>query len=325
MSSWSSYPKVYALGHRSINGIFSDPVTIEEKIDGSQFSFGLFHDENGDAYLRCRSKGADLNLIAPEKMFIPALEAVERIKHRLHPGWTYRCEFLAKPKHNALAYDRIPADHLIVFDIAMGLEDYMPYEAKEREARRLGLEVVPRIYQGIVSDPAMLRDVLERTSILGGQKIEGVVVKNYERMSTDKKPMIGKFVSEAFKEVHKTSWKADNPKGRDIIGILIDSYRTPARWNKAVQHLRESGKLTDSPQDIPLLFKEVHTDLLAECGDDIKDKLFAWAWKQMGRGVTAGLPEWYKEQLLNQSFNGPEGTGCVTPSLTSASRPSSTS
>ena len=44
------------------------------------------------------------------------------------------------------------------------------------------------------------------------------------------------------------------------------------------------------------------TDLLGECGDEIRERLFQWAWKQMGRGVTGGLPEWYKEQLLARSF-----------------------
>ena len=70
-----------------------------------------------------------------------------------------------------------------------------------------------------------------------------------------------------------------------------------------VQHLRERNALTDAPQDIPALFKEVHADLLAECGDEIKQKLFDWAWNQVARGATGGLPEWYKEKLLASAFD----------------------
>ena len=39
----------------------------------------------------------------------------------------------------------------------------------------------------------MLRELLQTTSVLGGQKIEGVVVKSYLRF--DKKALMAKFVS----------------------------------------------------------------------------------------------------------------------------------
>ena len=34
MSSWHSYPKVYALGHSAIKDLLLDSVILEEKIDG---------------------------------------------------------------------------------------------------------------------------------------------------------------------------------------------------------------------------------------------------------------------------------------------------
>lgn len=40
MTSWHSYPKVWALGHRETKDIFVSDVIIEEKVDGSQFNFG---------------------------------------------------------------------------------------------------------------------------------------------------------------------------------------------------------------------------------------------------------------------------------------------
>ena len=68
MNSWHSYPSIYNIGHRYVVDLLNEPVLIEEKIDGSQFSFGVF-----DGELKCRSKGAQLNLVAPEKMFIKAI------------------------------------------------------------------------------------------------------------------------------------------------------------------------------------------------------------------------------------------------------------
>jgi hypothetical protein len=298
--SWHSYPSIFALGHRALNELLLDPVIVEEKIDGSQFSFGLFDQEDGERVLRCRSKGAQLNLIAPEKMFLCAVDVVRELP--LNLGWTYRAEYLAKPKHNALAYDRIPEKHLMIFDINTGHEEYMPYAQKAAECARLGLEIVPLVYEGVLDTFANFRSMIDRVSALGGQKVEGVVVKNYNRFGPDKKVLMGKFVGEAFKEVHASEWKAANPSKTDIVDKLIDTLRTPARWNKAVQHLRERGQIEDSPRDIGLLIKEVQADIEKECMELIAEKLAEWALPQIRRGVVRGLPEHYKEELLKRQF-----------------------
>jgi hypothetical protein len=112
--------------------------------------------------------------------------------------------------------------------------------------------------------------------------------------------MMGKHVSEAFREVHSS--KKYKTTGKDRIQMLVEQYRTEARWLKAVQHLRDAGKLNDSPTDIGSLIKEVTQDTLTECRDEIADALFKWGWKQIARGITAGLPERYKEQLLQKQF-----------------------
>lgn len=296
MDSWHSYPSVFALGHKALAELLLDPVLVEEKIDGSQFSWIFF-----DGVYRARSKGAQLNMIAPEKMFSKAIEVIQGLP--LHEGWTYRAEYVLKPKHNALAYDRVPRLYLIVFDINTGLEEYLPWEAKAEEAARLGLEVVPRLFEGQIEDIQHFRTLLDTPSVLGGQKVEGVVVKNYARYGADKKVLMGKFVSEAFKEVRAAEWKAGNPKSGDILDRLIDSYRTPSRWQKALQHLTEAGQIEGSPRDIGLLMKEVPTDIEKECEAEMRDKLWEWAWPHISRGVIRGIPDWYKGKLLEQQFS----------------------
>ena len=295
MESWHSYPSIYALGHRYVSELLLDPVLVQEKVDGSQFSFGLF----ADGY-RCRSKGAQINVLAPDKMFSKGVQQVMALP--LREGWTYRGEYLAKPKHNALAYERVPAGNVILFDISTGHEEYASLGVVQEEAARLGLEVVPTLHEGMVTDIQMFRELLARNSVLGGQKIEGVVVKNYARFGVDKHVLMGKFVSEAFKEVHAKVWKMENPGAGDIVQQLGEKYHSAARWGKAVQHLREAGKLDGSPKDIGLLFAEVPEDIKKECEEEIKEVLFAWAWPKVRRAVTAGLPEWYKDKLLEQQF-----------------------
>jgi hypothetical protein len=74
MSSYHSYPKIYNMGHPQIRELFDSIVTIEEKIDGSQFSFGIF-----DGELKCRSKGKEIVIDAPEKMFNQAVETIKEL------------------------------------------------------------------------------------------------------------------------------------------------------------------------------------------------------------------------------------------------------
>lgn len=295
-TSWHNYPSIFALGHRAIAELLADDVLVEEKIDGSQFSFGFINGE-----FRCRSKGAVLNIVAPEKMFKKAVEFIQNLF--LTPEWTYRAEYLLKPKHNVLAYDRVPASNLIIFDINTGHETYLSYDEKVTEAHRLGLEVVPILQQGRLTNVEVFRELLEATSILGGQKIEGVVIKNYFRFGLDKKILMGKFVSEKYKEVHSAEWKKENPTGKDVLGLLTGKYKTPARWQKALQHLRDAGSIEDSPRDIGLLMKEVWPDIEKECKEEIKEDLYRWASPHLRRGITRGLPEWYKELLMEKQFN----------------------
>ena len=302
--SLHSYPSIYNMGHKAIADLLKQPVYVQEKVDGSQISFGI--GEDGELY--ARSKGCALNLSAPDKMFSNAVATIKDLAPLLTKGYTYRGEYLAKPHHNALTYSRIPNRHIILFDINDAQESYLSYESVSAEATRLGLEVVPLLYTGTVATLSEFRNYLENTSILGGQKIEGVVIKpvGYDLFGRDKKCLMGKFVSEAFKEVHSKEWAKENPSSKDVIALVGDKYTTPARWAKAVQHLRELGGIADDPRDIGLIMAEVPTDVLKECEQQIKDELFAWAWPHIKRHLTRGLPQWYKDELLKRQFNGEE-------------------
>src|SRR6266853_205539 len=306
-SSWHSYPSIFNLGHKAVQDLLKGPVNVEEKVDGSQFSFGNFENEDhtGETWgLRVRSKGAVMNIDAPESLFKEAVDTVKSLKDLLHPNWTYRGECLKKPKHNALVYDRTPKGNVILFDVNTGDQEFLSYEDKSKEAERLGLEVVPLLYSGLLEEIGAFRGFLETVSVLGGQKIEGVVVKplNYDLYGRDKKVLMGKFVSEAFKEVHNRTWGENNPSGNDIIPQLVARLSTQARWQKALQHLREAGEIEDSVRDIGKLMREIPEDVKKECEEEIKDYLFSWAWPHLKRGISRGAPQWYKDHLLRQQF-----------------------
>jgi len=183
-----SYPKIYNMGHSAIRNLFLDDVIIEEKVDGSQFSFMRVVGK-----LECKSHHASVYLEDTTSMFKKAVDTVKKLEPILNPSFVYRCEYLSKPKHNTLIYDRVPKDYLIIFDknVYEQPETYLSYEDKLREAERLGLECVPLLHSGKFKGYDEFCTLLDTVSILGGSNIEGVVIKNYYRFGRDGKALNG--------------------------------------------------------------------------------------------------------------------------------------
>jgi len=290
-----SYSDIQHVAHNAVKDMWTEHVEIQEKVDGSQISFML----NSNCELEMRSKGQQLFEGAPSsKMFQEAIDSIKERKDLLVPGQIWRGEYLQKPKHNSLMYRRIPKGHIVIFDIELSLGRFASPEVRSLMSSDIGYETVPTLFTGIWDLPLTeLTRLLERESFLGGPNIEGIVVKCYNKWIGGK-PMMAKLVSEAFKEVHTKEWKKSNPTKGDIIDQIINDYRTEARWRKAVQHKKEEGILTDSPQDIGPLLKEISVDILKEEEDTIKERLFKAYWPQISRGVSRGFPEFYKNYLL---------------------------
>jgi hypothetical protein len=298
MTSWHSYPKVYNVGHPQVADIMDGEVVIQEKVDGSQFSFGLHGGE-----IKMRTRKREFCMGAQDKLFDIAASKIEEITGRLQEGYTYRCEYLAKPKHNTIKYDRVPRGNLVLFDVELSESSFQQIDPYG-QASQLHIESIPMLYIGPGSEVTieMIQKFMSRESFLGGSKVEGVVIKNYSRFTRDGKVMMAKHVSEEFKEANGADWKKRHPNKSDIHDLMVHRYKTEARWHKAVQHMREDGRLESSPRDIGSLIKEVQADVKEECSEEIKQILFDEAWKKISRGIIRGLPEWYKEHLLEEQF-----------------------
>lgn len=296
-----SYPKVWNFGHSEIARILDGPVLVEEKVDGSQFSF-RWTPERG---FECRSKGVEIDIDAPPALFGPAVDTARSLMlgPGLLDGFIYRGEAFQRPKHNALAYDRMPAGGLILFDVELGEGEFMLPGEKITEAERLGLELVPQLHTGTLTHEDFAT-LLDTESVLGGQKIEGIVVKPLRTMyGRDGKALLGKHVSEGFKEVHRKDWKETNGTAKgDIVVRVTAGLVSESRWRKAVQHLRDADLLTDSPKDIGPLLAEVARDTFEEEGDAIRDALFREYERMLRKALVSGLPEWYKSQLVEKQF-----------------------
>jgi hypothetical protein len=290
------------VGQDYIRTIFDGPVEITEKVDGSQFVFARI---KGEGYI-CRSKGKIIPLDYPEKMFQQAVEYITSIE--VPEDKVFYCEYLQKPKHNVLAYSRIPKNHLCLFAVSdlSRTKFVMDYSQLLHYAIQLDIDVVPEITAEVrnIDDLHLL---LDRESFLGNVNIEGVVVKNYTQpflLGGQPIPlMAGKFVSEKFKEVHFSKWSKENT-GKGKWETYLEGFRTKARWEKAVQHLAEKGELVNSPKDIGSLVKEVESDICSENISEIKDFLFKEFGRDLLRNSVRGLAEWYKDRLATRSFEG---------------------
>src|SRR5690349_17412375 len=132
------------IAHNSVREMFEDDVEVTEKVDGSFMAFGIINGE-----LRMRSKGQQLFPGSPSsKMFEPGMDYVTSIADKLNEGWIYRGEYLLKPKHNSLAYSRIPANHIVIFDIEYNMGSHFGEHFRGVEARQIGLEAVPVLFRG---------------------------------------------------------------------------------------------------------------------------------------------------------------------------------
>lgn len=299
-----SFPKIFHIGDKIINRLFDGPVEVTEKIDGSAFTFGRV---DGEVYMR--SKNAPVIEGDGNKMFNKAREVVLNQMGNLRNGYVYHGEYLQSSRHNTLAYDRIPANHIMMYAVRNTDGDYLPYDAMAMHAQWLGLEAVPRLfYGGLPESPEARLEALQRlmdaTSVLGGPKMEGIVVKNYNQDllvgGQHYTLMCGKYVSEAFKEKHKVSWSANNPSKQELLG---EALKSKARWVKAIMRRKEANEFLGKPQDIGPLVKAIREDIVTEEKEWIKDKLWQIHEQEIMRVALSGFPEWYKESLVLGKFN----------------------
>ena len=163
----SSFPKILHIGDKQILSLFDTDVEITEKIDGSQLGFGKI-----DGELFVRSKGKEQNLDDPDMMFIQGVEYVKTIKERIPDNFTFYGEYLQKPKHNTLAYDRIPKNHIALFGVYdASAHEFLDYKYISEWAEKLGVDAVPVFKIGKSSPEEVLEMVKNQTSYLGGQNI----------------------------------------------------------------------------------------------------------------------------------------------------------
>lgn len=226
---------------------------------------------------------------------------VKKLEKKIPDNSQFFTEYLSKPKHNTLSYQRIPKNHLVLFGAKLDDEYVKHYDDLKSIAKSLDIDIVPLLFKGKVEDSEKLHELLNIDSFLGKHKIEGIFVKNYntsiEIGGHVYRVMCGKYVSEKFKEKNMKGWKQENT-GKGKWEVFCEGFRTEARWLKAIQATRDNGELTESPKDIGGLIRKIHFDICEEEKENIKEFLWEQFKGDILRKSIAGFPEWYKELVL---------------------------
>lgn len=302
MPDCMNYPKVMTLGSYLTERALIGKVSIQEKVDGSQFRFGIAHD--GGVVMG--SHHNKLHREVPEGMFKEAVDyvlSIEPIISTYSWGTYFFAEYLRSPHHNTLTYSRFPKNHLVLFDCYTDGK-WSDYDELTKCAVDLQIDVIPRLGERETNIDEV-KSYLDLLSYLGGTTIEGVVIKNYAEninVGGNVWPVFTKYVNPIFREKNIDAWK--EKKGG--IDEFIVSFKSEARWNKAIQASREAGTLVNEPKDIGPLIKQIQGDIEGEEKDNIKEWLYNHYHNDIIRISIAGFPEFYKEQLL-KNLEKPDG------------------
>lgn len=287
-----AYPKIYRLGLEEVADVLSYTVEITEKIDGSAFGFGIV-----DGELVLQSKRTTLPANVVSGMFSGATAAVHAVRDKLMPGAFYWGETLEKPRHNKIAYGRVPRHHVALYGVLVD-DRYVAYETVKNEALRLGFDVVPLLFRGRIESLDRLDKIFDdfQESYLGGQ-VEGIVI----RPVGDPCPS-AKLVKDEFKEVmqRKNKVVSQENKLEDAVREFFESFATEARWLKAIQHLEDAGEITSNrPENIGAIIKEIQRDTLEEEEKFIRENLWILHKRMFLRTLTEKFPKWYLERIRN--------------------------
>lgn len=289
----SNYPKILQLYHRDVKAMAGKQVVIQEKVDGSQFQFGRYNGE-----LHAKSKNRSVNTQVPEGLFGLA---IDNLRHLPLPDMiTFRGEYLSRPKHNVLTYDRIPDKSVIIFDIECsdGSNNYMDPSDMMFVADNYGFQSVPTLWKGNFNDVTqeLLDTLLTYESVLGKTKIEGVVIKCYDERNSTGDVLMCKYVNPEFREMH--TGKTAVPKN-EIVGTIGATLNNVYRFEKAVQQLRDNGTLKNDLPDIGPLMKILNQDF-DEHIDEVKRLLYHNFRKDIMKVANLGFADWYKKKLAGQ-------------------------
>lgn len=314
-----TFPKIRNASKMSLDALFNGGViTVTEKLDGSQLNFC----KSGNVYPTIQSKSCTItarNGVVSNGMFDKAFEVLSTKNPALEDGVVYHSEYLRKKKHNTLAYNNVPRNHIALYGATKNGR-WLSHAELYKQAESLDIDVVPCLFHGVppvtfTGDNYKELDdwckgFFTTQSYLGGCLLEGVVISNFSTTFTESGVtndyVTVKFVRDEFKELHGSKNRPITANRLCVQDVLKDFTPTEARWEKAVSRLKESGRFTNSVKDIGPLIAEIKEDAVAEDLEQFKDALYNIYRKEFMENQLNGFVSWYKQKVFDNAYS----TGC---------------
>lgn len=256
-------------------------IYVQEKIDGSQFSF--WFDEEW------KFKSRNNILPSTDKQFKLAIDGVLAVSSNLDKSFLYRGEFLCKPRHNVMLYERVPKHNIVIFDIECN-DTYLTPEECKKHCDKVDLEYV-QIVSILDHVPEVKELDLTFKSMLGGE-VEGVVLKSYDNKQ------FFKYVRETFKETRTINRVNSNNKTK-LLEELAKGICTEARWHKAIQHLKEDNKELNTAEVCKEIHKDIEKEEMTIIQEFIKEHNLKYedCRKQLMGLCCRGIHEWLQDKI----------------------------
>jgi len=287
------YPKIHALGYKGTEDLKDSGVFVSEKLDGSNVSI---HRTEDGLRLASRMRWLDQNSKQFGFFLLWFEEHKQALLWGLQPGETLWGEFCNN--HNVLVYGR--KEPFVLFDFSYKRQDgeYVFIVPTVRnsilEDRNLSFiqSVSCTYFETLVDVNDHLTALNTAGSMLGGP-VEGVVIKNYDRLSSYGQPLFVKIVNADFKEDFKKTYAIGDSLEEALCQIVFPE----ARFRKGVQRLKENETYTGTVTDIGNLIKVVQNDVASESLDTIKEFLYQKYWPNAKKLLSYKIFQRYKQEI----------------------------
>lgn len=252
MKKYDSIPRY---GKQGTRDILNTHVTVMEKLDGANASFGIIGGE-----LKMFSRNQELDEHNTLRGFYDYVKQnIPRGKILLDT--IYFGEWLVP---HTVQYKKEAQHKFYLFDIYFnGTDEYMSHNIVKSHAKHLGLEMPKVLFEGELQDVSELQQYVGQSELTEIPNTgEGIVVKKYGF-----EPQFVKIVSDKFKETKSIKQPSLD---RTDIGTLIDSVLTPQRVEKLIHKKIDIGLLpteldiTDTGNVLKALSSDVVNDIFEE-------------------------------------------------------------
>ena len=262
------YIKIQRLKEENMRGFKTcDRIVVQEKIDGANFS--VKYDEDTDSILAFSRNFplSENNTLSGAWDWAQRLDK-EAVKEALGTNLILFGEWLVQ---HVVEYPEDRYGKAYFYDVLNAdTEEYLEQDEVEKIVKKLGLIYVPVFYRGEFESWEHLMQFVGKTD-LGGEKGEGIVVKNMTRINDKKlqQPWYTKIVSAEYSETAKVFIKPMSAKMEKKLerAALVKTIVTEVRVKKLILKMADEGVIPAdwNSEHLPIIKKNIGKAIYDDC------------------------------------------------------------